>query len=322
MSADPLTLYDVAIVGAGPAGLSAALTARARGQRVLMISNSALDSALAKSNRIDNYPGLPNVSGPQLLSAMTEQVLAAGADLVSERVISILPFGQAFLLSTGPENWQARSIILALGSQVSSPLPGELEYLGRGVSYCATCDGMLFRGRQVVVFGLTTDAAAEANLLAEMGCEVSYVAPRLAAELDASIPAYRGRLTAIQGDGSTVRAVSYRPAGPAGPAAPPDPATTFSSTASNVPSEVDSTEVQLDCQGVFLLRPTIAPDTLIAGLELSDGVIVTRSDLSTSVAGVFAAGDCLGAPLQIAKAVGQGQLAALSAQAWLMASVL
>jgi thioredoxin reductase (NADPH) len=297
-------MHDIAIVGGGPAGLSAALTAAARGKRVLLISNAAAHSPLARAARIDNYPGLPAVSGLDLLQAMASQAMEAGVELLGERVISIMPMDGRFALTTGNDVFDAGSVVLAIGTQAAEPLPGELEYLGRGVSYCATCDGTLYRGLRVVVYGLSGDAADEANFLADIGCDVTFISPGPADSLGASIEARIGRLTAIHGDKQAVGSVSYRLsnglADDDGSASGPTHA-----------------EGQIECQGVFVLRPAIAPATLVAGLETYQGGVVAGPGMATSIPGIFAAGDCVGKPFQIAKAVGEGAVAALSAVEYL-----
>ena len=341
-------MHEIVIVGAGPAGLSAALTARARGRQVLLLSNRYSASPLAKAAYIDNYPGVAAVSGLALLGAMTEQALAAGAELINERVISILPMGESFALSTGSEVYDAKAIILAVGTAKVPSLPGESEYLGRGVSYCATCDGMLFRGRRVLVYGLNEEAVGEANFLAGIGCDVVFVAPSVeaASGLVDTIEVQVGRLTAVVGDGLGVTGARYRlssrgagggarggaAAGtggepdvagagrePAAAVAGSEPAAAGAGCAAGAGSSTGAgrVEIETDCQAVFILRPAIAPDALVGGLALTDGNIAVGLDMSTSIPGVFAAGDCTGKPLQIAKAVGEGQIAGLSAEVFI-----
>jgi len=297
----PVVTYDIVIVGAGPAGLSAALTARARNLSTLLISNSAENSPLAKAARIDNYPGMPGVNGLDLLHTMTSQALFAGAELICERVISILPLDPGFLLTVGSDVIQARAVILAIGAQTAKPLPGETEYLGRGVSYCATCDGMLYRNRKVAVLGLSDDAVSEANFLVDIGCEVVFITPCEVSGLNAQAQQLVGRISSLSGDNRGLTAVSVVP----------------TASGEGAGSAVSAMPARIACEAAFLLRPSIAPDAMIAGLQLQDGFIAVSPNMATSIPGVFAAGDCTGLPHQIAKAVGEGQIAAFSAQAFL-----
>ena len=153
-------------------------------------------------------------------------------------------------------------------------LPGEAELLGRGVSYCATCDGMLYRGRNVAVLGYSESAREEAAFLERIGCSVRYF--------------HRPRRCAILG-GDRVEAV-----------------------------ECDGERAEAD--GVFILRPAMAPAELFPGLALEDGYVKTDRRMAAGLPGVFAAGDCTGGPLQIAKAVGEGLIAGQSAAAYAAAA--
>ena len=169
-------MYDIAIIGAGPAGLSAAITARARNKSVVVVYNKPQDSLLAKAQVVDNYPGLPQVSGLQLLEQMLGHAHSLEVELRFGRVVSVMPVGDSFFVSMGSENLDARTVILATGTQAAKPFVGEAEYLGRGVSYCATCDGMLYRTAAVCVVGFTPEAVDEANFLAELGAQVTFLA--------------------------------------------------------------------------------------------------------------------------------------------------
>jgi len=284
-------MYDIAVIGAGPAGLSAAITARARDKQVVLVSNKPQNSPLAKSHLIDNYPGLPKVSGLALLEQMLAHANSLGATFEFTRVVNVLPLGDYFTVTSGAQNIDARSVILAIGTPQAKTYPGEQEFLGRGVSYCATCDGMLYRQAKVVVTGDSAEATEEANFLHGLGAEVVFLAPQLPAGLEAGIFQQAGQLLAIEGDMMGVTGLRF----------------------AEISDGEKRAEGTLHCQGVFILRNQIAPTALIAGLALADGFIQADDRGCTNLPGVFAAGDCVGKPLQIAKAVGQGQLAAFSA---------
>ncbi len=137
------SVWDILILGAGPAGISAALTAHARGRSAMVISNPFAQSHLAKSKTVENYPGLTGKSGLEILTAMTEGLTAQGIPLTTGRVTGAMPLGQQFMVSVGQDIYTARALVLATGAAMGKPYPGEQELLGAGVSYCATCDGML-----------------------------------------------------------------------------------------------------------------------------------------------------------------------------------
>ena len=166
--------YDILIVGGGPAGLSAAINGRARGKTVLLLSSPMEDSPLWKAERVENYLGLPGVTGAELLTAFRRHAEASGAELRELRALSAMPVGDHWYLSGEDQVFEGRALILAAGAVRGKPLPGEERLLGRGVSYCATCDGMLYRGRNVAVLGWTGSAEREADFLRSIGCAVRY----------------------------------------------------------------------------------------------------------------------------------------------------
>ena len=276
--------HDILVLGSGPAGLAAAVAVRGRGKSVLVIGNRWQDSPLARAERVDNYLGLPAGSGKELLAQFYDHAVKAGADFVTGRAVSMMVYGGVFA-TVGSQVYDGKALILAPGVQRQAKYPGEETYLGRGVSYCATCDGMLYRGKPVAVAGRSPDAPLEANYLKSLGCQVTYVAAQRPEGLDGDIPFVRGSRLAVIGE-QAVTAL-----------------------------EVDG--VKLPCAGVFILRQAVAPTDLLPQLETENGVIRVDRTMATNLPGVFAAGDCTGGPLQVAKAVGEGHVAALSACAWL-----
>ena len=288
---------DIIIIGGGPAGLSAAITARARNKKVLVISNHRENSPLAAAHLVDNYPGMHSVSGLHLLETMHTQAEKLGVEFLEARVLTILALKDSYLVSTSNDALEARSVIIACGAASGGkPFKGEAEYLGRGVSYCATCDGMLFRSSTVLIVGLSDEAAHEANFMAEIGATVHLVAKEIPADLDERVQTHTGRLLSIEGDalGVTHVVLSER-------------------LGEKGESGGGATEVTLQLNGVFVLRPGVAPTSMLAALETEGGFIKVDAGMHTNLKGVFAAGDCTGKPMQIAKAVGEGQVAVLSA---------
>ena len=272
--------YDLIVLGSGPAGLAAALAARGRDKSVLVIGNRWQDSPLARAELVENYLGMPGVTGSEMLERFTDQAQRSGVEFVTGRAVSLMAYN-GFMVTVGSDFYQSRALILAPGVARAAKYPGEGEYLGRGVSYCATCDGMLYRDKDVVVVGRAKDAPHEANYLRSIGCRVTYVANTRPDGLDEGISFVKGGRLEVKG-GQTVTALV-----------------------------VDGREIP--CAGVFILRDAVAPTDLLPQLETEKGVLKVDRAMATNVEGVFAAGDCTGAPLQIAKAVGEGHIAALSA---------
>lgn len=276
-------MYDSIIVGAGPAGLSAALNLARRSKETLVLSAGAC--LLEKAELVENYLGMESCTGAEMMETFRAHATRAGAQMRSAKVGNIMPLDDRFMVNADGDILESRTIILAAGVSNANPVPGESELLGRGVSYCATCDGMLYRGRDVAVWGLAPDAAHEANYLQEIGCRVIFIAAKRPETLAESISFVQGRVTSVSGE-AAVSAVS-------------------------VGSDT------LDVTGVFILRNATPPDVLLPGLAVSGGAVVANHACATNIPGVFAAGDITGKPLQIAKAVGEGLTAALSAVEYL-----
>ena len=272
--------YDIIVLGSGPAGLSAAVTARGRNKSVLVIGNRWQDSPLARAERVDNYLGMPGMTGMEMLEAFQRHAQEMGVEMVTGKVLSIMEW-EGFNLTVGSQLYQGSALILAPGVVRQAKFPGEETYLGRGVSYCATCDGMLYRNKPVAVVGRSKDAPHEAAYLKSIGCQVVYVAPKRPEELEEDIPFIQAAKLAVKGE-QTVTAL-----------------------------EADGADIPVN--GVFILREAVAPGDLLPGLTLEKGAIQVDRSMATSVPGVFAAGDATGAPLQVSKAVGEGLIAALSA---------
>ena len=274
--------YDIAVIGGGPAGLSAAVNARARGKSVLVVGNDYRESPLYRAERVDNYLGMPGRTGAGLMEDYRRHAEAMEVDLRTGRVLNIMQMDGTSYLSIGSDMETAKAVVLATGVARGKKLPGEVRYLGRGVSYCATCDGMLYRGRPVVVVDLAPDAAEEANFLQGIGCQVTYVSAKRPEGLVPAIQWVRrtGGLEILGEDTVTALRVG---------------------------------EAELPAQCVFLLRSAFPPADLLPDLALEDGYITVDRRMRTNLPGVFAAGDCTGLPLQLAKAVGEGLVAGQSA---------
>ena len=271
-------MFDIAVVGAGPAGYSAAINARKRDKSVIVIGQHT--GWLAKAEKIENYPGLPDVSGAQMLEIMRDQAIKLGAQTRPGVVHQIIDMGESFGLSLGADFVDAKKVILCTGARQPKLLPGEEEFLGRGVSYCGTCDGMLYRGKRVAVIAQGAEAVSEANFLAGL-CESVTFFGQADPALDSRVMVCDKKPQAIYGG---MRAEGLR---------------------------TDGEEMPFD--GVFIFREAMALSALMGGIETDGAFIHVDRQMKTSVPGVFAAGDCTGLPLQVAKAVGEGCIAALCA---------
>ena len=278
--------YDIAVIGTGPAGVSAAITAKIRNKSVLLLGSAALSPKISKAHRIDNYPGLPSVTGEELAERLKAHLDSLGISVTEKQVGAVYSMGDHFALQAGEDMLEARAVIAATGVVQGKTLAGEDRFLGRGVSYCATCDAQLCKGRTVAVIGQSADSAEEAEYLAEVVDKVYYF------PAGGGIPEARENITVV----------NEKPAEIVG-----DKAVTKLVT--------DGGEYEVYC--VFVLRDAVMPDKLIPGVETDGAHIVVDNEMRTNIAGLFACGDIAGKPYQYIKAAGQGNIAALSAVGYL-----
>ena len=277
---------DIAVVGTGPAGISAAVTAKLRNKTVALLGSADLSAKMARAHDIKNYTGLPDISGADLAAHMRAHLDSMGVEVTPEQVVAVYPMGEYFALQGAHDIYEARSVVLASGVVMGKPWPGEKELLGRGVSYCATCDAHLYRGKTVAVIGYGEESWREALYLAEVCGRVLY---------------FFGRAHEVPGDGRVEleRARPQEIEGEAGVSA---------LVAQDGRHEVDA---------VFVLRDAVSADQLVMGLETDGAHAVCDLQMRTNVPGLFVAGDIAGKPYQYIKAAGQGNVAALSAVEWL-----
>ena len=301
--------FDVAIVGAGPGGMTAAIyCSRARLATVLLERNTA-GGIMAITERIENYPGFPEgITGFELSEKMKQQAAQFGADLREITTVAALDrqADGSWVVVTDEERVAARAVILSPGVEARKlGVPGEAEFMGRGVSYCATCDGALYRDKEVVVIGGGDSAVEEGMFLAKFASTVHVIhrrdelrAQKIAQERAFANPRmhfiWNSQVRRIVGD-TKVEAVDYQ----------------------NV---IDKSVTTLPVSGVFFYVGQLPNTTLLQGVVDLDenGYILTDDHLRTSQPGVFACGDArAGLIKQIANAVGEGALAAIQVEKYL-----
>lgn len=278
--------YDVAIIGTGPAGVSAALTAKNRNLSILLLGSTQMSEKVVKAHEIRNYPGLPSVKGEDLAAAFRKQLEQMEIPVTERRIGAVYAMGEYFALQAGEEMIETKTVILATGVVMAKPLPGEETLLGRGVSYCATCDAPLYRGRTAAVIGYSPREEAEAAFLAEVCSGVSY------------FPMYREETDLPD----TVKVIREKPE-------------EIRKTEAGL--LVKTAEGEYPADGVFVLREAVAPAQLVPGLETDGAHVKVNRRMETNLPGVFACGDLTGTPYQYIKAAGEGNVAALSAAAYI-----
>ncbi|NCB32737.1 MAG: NAD(P)/FAD-dependent oxidoreductase [Erysipelotrichia bacterium] len=284
-----MTRYDIAIIGTGPAGLSAALTAKNRNKNFILLGSKDLSSKMKVAHEVDNYLGLSKVSGEAMSAAFASQMTDMGIEIEEQKVTAVYALGDFFSLQTDQnELIEASSVILASGVVAGKPYPGEERLLGRGVSYCATCDAPLFRGKNVTVIGGSPKEEAEADFLREVCASVLY------------FPLYKGEPHFNQ----PVEVIHQKPVEILG---------------DQKVSALKTDTGEYSCDAVFILREAQFPSQLVPGVEIEGNAVKVNLQMETNIKGLFAAGDVAGLPYQYIKAAGQGNVAALSAVNYLAA---
>ena len=275
-------MIDVAIIGAGPAGLSAAINVASRNKKAVVFGNDITTSLLFPAENVNNYLGMPNMTGAAMMESFMAHAKQTGIEIKVGKVLQVLDMGGHFALNVKDEFYDAKTIILATGVSKGKTIKGENEYLGKGVSYCATCDGMLYKGKDVAVIGETEEAEEDANFLSEI-CNKVYFIPQytVKGKLNEKLIVLDKKVKEVAGGQFVERLV------------------------------LNNGDV--DVKGAFFIKQNTPVTSLIPGLEIEEGSIKISRLCETNIEGVFAAGDCTGWPLQIANAVGEGLIAGQNA---------
>ena len=279
--------YDIAVIGTGPAGLEAAITAKVRNKSVLLLGSKSSSDKVAKAHTIQNYLGLPDVPGDKMAQAFLDHAKGMGVEITEDKVNAVYSMGQYFAIQCHGGDYEASSVIIAAGMTAMKPFPGEMENLGRGVSYCATCDAALYKGRTAIILAYSKEDEEEAEFLAERAENVTYI-PQYE---------YDGKL-----GGNIIVKKDVKPV--------------------SIEQVTDGMQLTAEdgtfvADGIFILRQQIAPSQLVPGLAMDGNHVQVDRQMTTNIPGLFAAGDITGTPYQYIKAAGEGNVAALSAVSYL-----
>lgn len=280
-------MYDVAVIGGGPAAMSAALNLKIRNKNFIILAGTDEATDLSKAANIVNYLGINNISGKDLIHTFEKHLKEMGIQKKKEKAYNILNMGDYFTINAGNNFYDAKTIVLATGKAKTKLLEGEESYVGRGVGYCATCDGPLYRNKTVAIVSENREGEEEARFMGEICSKVYYLPLYKTNMIDGdNIIVLKGKPLSVIGDGNKVTSLA-------------------------------TSEGNIDVDAVFFIRNVLPVNQLIDGIELEDGSIKVDKYMATNIPGVFACGDCTGKPFQIAKAVGEGNIAALSVAKYL-----
>lgn len=297
-------IYDVIIIGAGPAGMTAAVYTSRANLSTLMIERGVPGGQMVNTEEVENYPGFDSILGPDLSNKMFEHAKKFGAEYVYGDIKEVIDGKEFKLVKAGSKEYKARAIIIATGAEYKKlGVPGEAELGGRGVSYCAVCDGAFFKNKQLVVVGGGDSAVEEGVYLTRFAEKVTIVHRRdqLRAQKILQERAFANDKVDFIWN-HTVKQINEK-GGKVG-------SVTLVST-------VDDSEREFPCDGVFIyvgMVPLTKPFENL-GITNEAGYIVTNELMETKVPGIFAAGDVREKHLrQIVTATGDGSIAAQSAQ--------
>ncbi len=274
--------YDSIIIGAGPAGLSAAITLKIRNKSVLVIGNAQVSEKVVKAHEILNYLGIPGVKGEDLAAKFLDHAKSMGVEFKDAQIHTVYAMGDYYTLqTTGDEMLEATTVVLATGVNFGKPYPGENEFLGRGVSYCATCDASLYKNKKVVIIGSSPKEEAEADFMAELCSEVIYIPTYK------EVPQVTDKVTVCLDTPVEIQGAMKA-------------------------NKLVTKEGEIEADGFFILRESVSPAQLVPGLAMDGNHIAVNREMATNLPGCFACGDIVGAPYQYIKAAGEGNVAAIS----------
>lgn len=278
--------YDIAIIGSGPAGISAALNAKIRKKNFIIFGTKELTSKLTKAHKINNYLGFYGKSGKEIQEEFKKHLNDMNISITEEKINNIYAMGDYFGIMVNQKMYEATSVILATGVQYGKLFDGEERLLGKGVGYCATCDAPLYKGKIVTIIAYNKHEEEEANFISTIASKVYY------------IPMYEENIEVNE----SIEIIKDIPVEIIG---------------EDKVSKLKLKNSEIITDGIFILRDSISPGQLVPGLKIKDNHIEVDRLMKTNINGCFAAGDVVGKPYQYIKSAGEGNIAALSAVSYL-----
>ncbi len=294
------SMYDIVIIGGGPAGLTAGMYASSLGLKTLIIEGES-PPRITLATKINNYPGFPEgISGIELLNKIRKQAISYGVEIIRGNVSSLSLIGPIKNVIVRNKNITCKAIILAIGIKSTElKIEGEDKFIGLGLSYCVVCDGPLFKNKRVLLIGSGEEAVEDALFLSNLASEVFFIALEKMNEEQINllknnrIKILEGvKLKAIKGEKIVQKVLLEK---------------------------IDGKEELLDIDGVFIVAREIPLIKILskAGLEIEGNYIKVNNKQETNIEGVYAAGDCTGGGAQVVIAAGEGAKAAINAATYI-----
>ncbi|MBR6288293.1 MAG: NAD(P)/FAD-dependent oxidoreductase, partial [Acholeplasmatales bacterium] len=237
-------MFDTIIIGTGAAGISAALTLKQLNKNFLWIGPKNLSFKINSAEKIRNYPGLSSVSGKEMKEAFLKQINDMEIEILDKQVTGVYDLGDYYSVLCGQDSYDAKTIILGLGVESVKPINGEIELLGQGVSYCATCDGFLYKNKEITVFSTSHEFEHEVTYLASLASHVNLIP--LYKDVDINLE----NVTIFKGMPKSIKKENKK-----------------------MLLDLGNNNI-LESDGIFMLKASISPSVLVPGLEDKDGHIV------------------------------------------------
>lgn len=276
--------YDVAVIGSGPAGLEAAISLKRKRKDFIIFGSEELSEKLVRAKEINNYLGFHKITGLELKNHFENHIKSLDIEITYERINSVYAMGDYYTIVSGEKTYEAKTIIVAVGSNYGKPLINEEKFHGKGISYCASCDAPLYSESTVAVVGYSKKSEEEAVYIANMGAKVYYISMYKNFEnniLNENIKVVNEKALEVRGN--------------------------------EVIESLVLENSELEVEGVFILKEIAEYQSLIPGIELENGFIKVDKNMKTSLRGCFAAGDCTGRPYRFMVAASEGLIASAEA---------
>ncbi len=278
--------FDIAILGTGPAGLEASIVSKLRNKKILLIGDKNLSDKITRTQEISNFLGFEKITGADLADKFKKHLNSLAIDITEDKIQNIYNMGKYYSLQGKKNNYEATSVILAIGVNNSPQIKGEEQFLGQGVSYCATCDAPLYKNKIISVIGYEKEEEQEVIFLSQVARKILY------------FPMYKLETVFP----NNVEIINDKP---------------LEIRKNENMLHVLTDQNDYETNGIFVLRDVVNANILMPELKMNGPHVIVDREMRTNLLGIFACGDLVGQPYQYIKSAGEGNIAALSAVKYL-----